>query len=61
MPYLERYLTLKNTLVFFILILLAFLAGSIADILLMLFAAYVLTCAIDPLVSKLQKLLTQRH
>lgn len=55
MPYLERYLTLKNTLVFFILILLAFLAGSIADILLMLFAAYVLTCAIDPLVSKLQK------
>ena len=55
MSYLERYLTLKNTLVFFILILLAFLAGNIADILLMLFAAYVLTCAINPLVSKLQK------
>ncbi len=55
MSYLERYLTLKNTLVFFILILLAFLAGSIADILLMLFAAYVLTCAINPLVAKLQK------
>ena len=55
MPYLERYLTLKNTLVFFILILLAFLAGNIADILLMLFAAYVLTCAINPLVLKLQK------
>ena len=55
MSYLERYLTLKNTLVFFILILLAFLAGNIADILLMLFAAYVLTCAINPLVAKLQK------
>ncbi len=55
MPYLERYLTLKNTLVFFILILLAFLAGNIADILLRLFAAYVLTCAINPLVLKLQK------
>ncbi len=55
MPYLERYLTLKNTLVFFVLILLAFLAGNIADILLMLFAAYVLTCAINPLVTKLQK------
>ena len=40
---------------FFVLILLAFLAGKIADILLMLFAAYVLTCAINPLVTKLQK------
>ncbi len=55
MPYLDRYLTLKNTLVFFVLILLAFLAGNIADILLMLFAAYVLTCAINPLIVKLQK------
>ncbi len=55
MPYLDRYLTLKNTFVFFILMLLAFLAGNIADILLMLFAAYVLTCAINPLVTKLQK------
>ncbi len=55
MSYLNRYLTLKNTLVFFVLLLMVFLAGNIADILLMLFAAYVLTCAVNPLVAKLQK------
>ncbi|HIQ89543.1 TPA: AI-2E family transporter [Candidatus Galligastranaerophilus faecipullorum] len=55
MPYLDRYLTLKNIVVFFVLILIMVLAGNIADILLMLFAAYVLTCAINPIVAKLQK------
>lgn len=55
MPYLDRYLTLKNIVVFFVLILIMVLAGNIADILLMLFAAYVLTCAINPVVAKLQK------
>lgn len=55
MPYFERTLTLKNVVVFFFLILIALFAGNIADILLMLFAAYVLTCAINPIISKLQK------
>lgn len=55
MQYLNRNLSLKNTVVFFILILLVFMATSVADILLMLFAAYVLTCAINPVVLKLQK------
>ncbi len=55
MPYLDRYLTLKNIVVFFVLILLLLMAKSVADILLMLFAAYVLTCAINPIIGKLQK------
>lgn len=55
MAYLEKILTLKNVTAFFLLVLLVLFAGQIADILLMLFAAYVLTCAINPTIAKLQK------
>lgn len=57
MTALEKILTLKNIVVFFILILLVLFAGQIADILLMLFAAYVLTCAINPIIGKMQKVM----
>ena len=55
MPQLERILSLKNVLVFFILVATVLLLGQVLDILLMLFAAFVLTCAMNPILGKLQK------
>lgn len=55
MSQIERLLTLKNVLVVFVLICLVLLLGQVADILLMLFASFVLTCAMNPLLGKMQK------
>ena len=48
-------LTYKNIIFAIMLILVLLFLSNIADIALMLFVAFIITCAIDPLVNKLQK------
>lgn len=50
-----RVLSLKNIIVFIVIIALIALAVKALDILLMLFASFVITCAIIPVINKMEK------
>lgn len=52
---LDKILTLKNVVAFLLLVLLVLFMGQITDVLVMVFAAYVITCAMNPSIKKLQK------
>lgn len=51
----KKYLTLKNVTFLIILILFIKFINNIADIAIMFFASYVISCSLDPLVEKLSK------
>ncbi len=55
MNILDKSLSLRNIIMLVVIVLVLLIAFNIVDILLMLFAAYVITCAINPLILKLQK------
>lgn len=51
----QKYVTVKNIIFFIIIILLLKFLGSIQDVAIMLFASFVISCSLEPLVENLSK------